>query len=52
MDNLTLIALFIVVLWLAAIGYYLYTSRQQNAISHEIDELREMLGEDGEQTKE
>ena len=46
MDNLTLIALFIMVLWLAAIGYYFYTSRQQNVISGEIDELREMLGDD------
>jgi hypothetical protein len=35
------------VLWLAAIGYYLYTSRQQEAISHEIDELREMVGSEG-----
>jgi hypothetical protein len=49
LDNLTLIALIIMVLWIGAIGYYFYTSRQQNTISHEIDELKEMLGEEGEQ---
>ncbi len=48
MDNLTLIALFIMVLWLAAIGYYFYTSRQQDTISKEIEELREMLGDESE----
>jgi hypothetical protein len=48
LENLTLIALFLIVIWLAAIGYYFYTSRQQKAISQEMDELREMLGEDGE----
>ncbi|MFN2223948.1 MAG: hypothetical protein PVH65_11690 [Chloroflexota bacterium] len=50
MDNLTLIALILIVLWLVAIGYYFYTSRQQNSISHEIDELREMLGDESEST--
>jgi len=39
------------VLWLAAIGYYFYTSRQQNEISEEIDQLREMLDSDGDQTE-
>jgi hypothetical protein len=48
LDNLTLIALFLIVLWLAVIGYYFYTSRQQSAISHEMDELREMLGDESE----
>lgn len=43
-----LIALFLIVLWLAAIGYYFYTSRQQNAISQEIDELKKMLGDENE----
>jgi hypothetical protein len=46
LNNLTLIALFLIVLWLAAIGYYVYTSRQQNSISREIDELKEMLGDE------
>jgi len=50
-DNLTLLALFIMVLWLAAIGYYFYTSRQQDTISQEIDDLRELLGNDNEETK-
>jgi len=51
LDNLTLIAIIIMVLWLGAIGYYFYTSRQQNAISHEIDDLKEMLGEDSKQSE-
>jgi len=50
-DNLTLLALFIIVMWLAAIGFYFYTSRQQNTISEEIDELRTMLGNDNEPTE-
>jgi hypothetical protein len=47
LSNLTLVALFIIVLWLAAIGYYLYTSRQQSGISQEIEELRDLLGDEG-----
>ena len=51
MDNLTLIALFIMLLWLVAIGYYFYTSRQQKTISQDLDELRDMLGNEDEHPK-
>ncbi len=51
MDNLTLVAILIIVLWLAAIGYYFYTSRQQDNISDELDELREMLGDENESSE-
>ena len=44
MDNLVLIAVIIIVLWLAAIGYYFYISRQQRDLADEIQKLRDMLG--------
>ena len=50
MDNIALLGIFILFLWLVAIGYYFYTSRQQNTIEHELDELRDMLGSDEEQS--
>lgn len=43
MDNIALIGLIILVLWLVAIGYYLYVSRHQQDLVHDIEELREML---------
>ncbi len=51
MDNLTLIAIVIIVMWLFALGFYFYISRQQKDIVKEMDELRESLdeSEDGEQ---
>lgn len=44
MDNLVLIAVIIILMWLAAIGYYIYLSRQQRNLADEIRRLREMLG--------
>ena len=44
MDNLVLIAIIIILLWLAAIGYYFYLSRQQRDLADEIQKLRDMLG--------
>ena len=51
MDNLTLIAIVIIVMWLFALGFYFYISRQQKDIVKDMDELRESLdeSEDGEQ---
>jgi preprotein translocase subunit YajC len=49
LNNIALLGIFIMFLWLVAIGYYFYTSRQQNKIEHELDELRDMLGSDEEQ---
>jgi preprotein translocase subunit YajC len=51
MDNLTLIAIVIIVVWLFALGFYFYISRQQKDIVEDMDELRESLdeSEDGEQ---
>ena len=50
MGNLTILAIIIILFWLAAIGYYFYVSRRQDELSEEIDELREALDESGEQT--
>ncbi len=51
MDNLTLVAIVIIVMWLFALGFYFYISRQQKDIVKEMDELLESLdeSEDGEQ---
>ena len=43
MSNITLLGIFIIFIWLAAIAYYFYVSRQQGEIIDEIDELREEL---------
>jgi hypothetical protein len=50
MDNIALLAAVIIVLWLVAMGVYMYFSRQQNELADDIDELRELLdgGEDEE----
>jgi uncharacterized membrane protein YciS (DUF1049 family) len=43
MDNITLIALGIIVLWLIAITFYLIISRQQTSLSKEVNEIEELL---------
>ncbi len=43
MDNITLIALGIIVLWLVAITFYLIVSRQQTSLSKEVEEIEELL---------
>jgi preprotein translocase subunit YajC len=43
LNNLTLLGLLIIFLWLVAYGYYFYVSRKQRDISAEIDELRDEL---------
>ena len=43
MDNITLIALGIIVLWLVAITFYLIISRQQTSLSKEVKEIEELL---------
>ena len=44
-ENLTLVIILIVILWLGAFGYYLYTSRQQNEIVDELEKLNRNLDE-------
>lgn len=45
LDNLTLLAVIISVFWLGALGYYFYTSRQQDEIRADLDALRAKLDE-------
>jgi hypothetical protein len=45
LENLTLVVIVIVVLWLGAFGYYLYTSRQQNSIADDLERLQKKLDE-------
>lgn len=45
LDNLTLLAVVIIVFWMAAMAYYIYTSRQQQEIRKELQGLRSMLDE-------
>ncbi|MGW8318448.1 MAG: hypothetical protein ACWGPS_04320 [Candidatus Promineifilaceae bacterium] len=48
LDNVALLGLVIIILWLTAIGYYFFVSRQQRELSEEIDEVRRLLAEDAE----
>jgi hypothetical protein len=43
LDNLMVVAVIIIILWLGALTYYLYVSRQQNELGQEIDKLRKQL---------
>lgn len=42
-ENLLVVAIIAMVLWLASYGIYLYTSRQQQDIARDIEAVEEML---------
>jgi Zn-dependent protease with chaperone function len=44
-DSLIVVAILIIVLWLGAMAYYLFVSRQQSDLADEIEKLREQLDE-------
>ena len=44
-ENWTLVVVLIVILWLGAYGYYLYTSRQQGEIVDDLERLNKKLDE-------
>ena len=46
-ENLVLIAVIIMILWVGTLAYYLVTSRQQTDLQENIESLQTML-EDGE----
>ena len=48
LDNLTLLAVIIIVVWMAALAFYFYTSRQQKEIREELEAVRALLEEDKE----
>lgn len=45
LDNLTMLAIVIIVFWLGALAFYFYTSRQQRDIRADLDALRARLEE-------
>jgi len=48
-DNLLLIAILVIVFWLSILIFYLYTSRQQQNLQADIETLRQMLDQGGEE---
>jgi preprotein translocase subunit YajC len=42
-SNLWLVTIIIFVLWVAAMGYYLYSSRQQETLQSQVEALQKML---------
>lgn len=46
-SNLLIVTLIVLVLWLGATAYYLYTSRQQEGLEKEIESLQELLDRQG-----
>lgn len=44
-ENLTLIAIIIIVAWVVTLAYFFYTSQQQGEIREELEELRQRLDE-------
>ena len=46
MDTFILVAVFIIVLWLIAMGYYFYTVRQQAELVDGIEEIQQKLDKD------
>ncbi|MCP4419719.1 MAG: YdgA family protein [Chloroflexi bacterium] len=44
-DNLMLVIIIIVVLWLGLYSYYWFTSRQQKDIADQVEQLQRKLGE-------
>lgn len=45
LDNLVVVAIVIIVLWLGAMAFYFYVSRQQSDLADEIEKLRQQLNE-------
>lgn len=45
LENLTLLAIIIIIFWLGALTFYFYTSRQQHDIQNDLDALRAKLDE-------
>lgn len=46
LDNLTLVALLIIVVWVATLAYYFYVSRQQTEIREELEGLQKLMDQE------
>lgn len=42
-SNLLLVTVIVFVLWLAAMGYYLYSSRQQESLEDQVEAVQKLL---------
>ncbi len=45
--NLLMVTAVIFVLWLVAMGYYLYSSRQQESLEEQVDAVQKLLDDSG-----
>ncbi len=46
-SNLILVTVIVFVLWLVAMGYYLYASRQQVDLKNQVKQVQELLDDSG-----
>ena len=51
-ENLTVIIVIVVVLWLIGFGVYFYASHQQKDLSNQISNLKEKLDSEGKDAKD
>jgi hypothetical protein len=51
LENLLLIAVVIMIMWLGVLAYYLVTSRQQTDLQKNIESLRDMLDKTEDQNR-
>lgn len=42
-SNLLLVTVIVFVLWLVAMGYYLYSSRQQESLEEQVESVQKLL---------
>lgn len=49
MDNITLIAIGIIALWMVAIAFYLFVFRQQERLNRDVEELQAQLDQSSEE---
>ncbi len=50
-DNLTLIAVIVIVFWLGIFAFYMMTAKKQDDIQKEIESVEKMLEEDSKKSK-
>jgi Tfp pilus assembly protein PilO len=46
-SNLLLVTVIVFVLWLLAMGYYLYSSRQQESLEEQVEVVQNLLDDSG-----
>lgn len=46
-SNIVLVTAVIFVLWLVAMGYYLYSSRQQESLEDQVEAVQKLLDNSG-----